>query len=68
MLFPLHDSGELTDLGMQVGKFVVGQAEGSNEQVDEGQVAPGLRFPPLFRGEGVRGHQYHVFDEPRYYS
>ena len=28
----------------------------------------GQRFPMLFRGEGVRGHRYHVFDEPRYYA
>ena len=60
--------GDLTDPRLQVGKFVIGQAEGSNEQIGEDQVAPGLRFPSKFRGEGVRGHRYHVFDEPRYYS
>ena len=27
-----------------------------------------LRFPALFRGQGVRGHRYHVFDEPRYFQ
>lgn len=59
---------KLTDVGMQVGKFVVGQPEGSNELISEDQVAPGLRFPAMFRGEGVRDHRYHVFDEPRYYS
>ena len=53
---------------LQIGKFVVGQAEGSDEQIGEDQVADGLRFPAMFRGEGVRGHRYHVFDEPRYYS
>ena len=52
----------------QVGKFIVGEAEGSDERVAEEQVAKGLRFPAKFRGEGVRGHQYHVFDEPRYYN
>ncbi|MCJ1341775.1 hypothetical protein MMC09_007072 [Bachmanniomyces sp. S44760] len=52
----------------RVGKFVVGQPEGSNERIGEDQVPEGLRFPSLFRGEGVRGHRYHVFDEPRYYS
>ena len=53
---------------IQVGKFIVGEAEGSDERVAEEQVAKGLRFPSKFRGEGVRGHQYHVFDEPRYYN
>ena len=53
---------------MQVGKFVVGQAEGSDVLIHESGVAEGLRFPALFRGEGVRGHRYHVFDEPRYYA
>ncbi|KAK4696004.1 hypothetical protein P7C71_g1852, partial [Lecanoromycetidae sp. Uapishka_2] len=52
----------------RVGKFIVGQPEGSNEQIGEDQVPEGLRFPAIFRGEGVRGHKYHVFDEPRYYS
>jgi endonuclease/exonuclease/phosphatase family metal-dependent hydrolase len=56
----------ITDTEIQVGKFVVGEGEGSDERIDESQVPEGLRFPALFRGEGVRGHRYHVFDEPRY--
>lgn len=60
--------GFFTDEGMQVGKFVIGQPEGSNELISEDQVAQGLRFPSMFKGEGVRDHRYHVFDEPRYYS
>jgi hypothetical protein len=36
--------------------------------VHENEVPAGWRFPALFRGEGVRGHRYHVFDEPRYYN
>lgn len=52
----------------QVGKFVVGQPEGSDDIISEDNVPEGLRFPALFRGEGVRGHRYHVFDEPRYYA
>jgi len=55
----------ITDTELQVGKFVVGQPEGGNELVGEDQVAVGERFPEVFRGEGVRGHRYHVFDEPR---
>ncbi|THZ17481.1 calcofluor white hypersensitive protein [Aureobasidium pullulans] len=60
--------GTITDTELQVGKFVVGQAEGGNDQISEDQVPEGLRFPAMFRGEGVRGHRYHVFDEPRYYA
>ena len=52
---------------VQVGKFVVGQPESSNERISEEQVPKGLRFPSLFRGQGVRDHRYHVFDEPRYF-
>ena len=56
------------DLYQQVGKFLVGQPESGNERINESEVAEGTRFPALFRGEGVRGHAYHVFDEPRYFS
>lgn len=52
----------------QIGKFVVGKPENSNEHVPEAKVSEGLRFPAMFRGEGVRGHKYHVFDEPRYFA
>ncbi|KAH7401372.1 Frag1/DRAM/Sfk1 family-domain-containing protein [Pyrenochaeta sp. MPI-SDFR-AT-0127] len=58
----------ITDTELQVGKFVVDQPENGNEIIHESQVAPGLRFPELFKGQGVRGHKYHVFDEPRYYA
>ncbi|KAI9694224.1 MAG: hypothetical protein M1820_009123 [Bogoriella megaspora] len=57
--------GTITDTELQIGKFVVGEPEGSDTMIPEGQVPEGLRFPALFRGEGVRGHRYHVFDEPR---
>lgn len=60
----------ITDTEVQVGKFVVG-AKGdfySNVRVDEEYVPEDLRFPDLFKGEGIRGHQYHVFDEPRYFE
>ncbi|KAG8529176.1 uncharacterized protein KY384_005811 [Bacidia gigantensis] len=58
----------ITDTELQVGKFVVGQPEGTDEQIAEDAVDGGLRFPAMFRGEGRRGHAYHVFNEPRYYS
>ncbi|KAB8343113.1 hypothetical protein FH972_022706 [Carpinus fangiana] len=44
------------------------QPENANEFIQEGQVPVGERFPALFRGQGVRGHRYHVFDEPRYFA
>lgn len=28
----------------------------------------GMRFPDMFKGDGVRGHMYHVFDVPRYFG
>ncbi|KAF2400129.1 calcofluor white hypersensitive protein precursor [Trichodelitschia bisporula] len=58
----------ITDTEIQVAKFVVGEAESGEERVHEESVPEGLRFPALFRGEGVRGHRYHVFDEPRYFN
>ena len=57
--------GTITDTEIQVGKFLVGEPEGTDTMVPEDQTPEGLRFPALFRGEGVRGHRYHVFDEPR---
>lgn len=63
----------ITDTEIQVGKFQIGEkpaedAKSRNKQIKEEDVPEGKRFPQLFRGEGVRGHAYHVFDEPRYYA
>ena len=63
----------ITDTEIQVGKFLIGEKEAEAEEVrnariNEDQVAEGMRFPQMFRGEGVRGHRYHVFDEPRYFA
>ena len=52
----------------QVGKFVVGELEGTDDNISEDQVPENLRFPAIFKGQGVRGHRYHVFDEPRYFA
>ncbi|KAF1988198.1 hypothetical protein K402DRAFT_352122 [Aulographum hederae CBS 113979] len=61
--------GTITDTEIQVGKFTIGEnTQSSDEIIPEASVAEGLRFPALFRGEGVRGHRYHVFNEPRYYA
>ncbi|KAI5806134.1 Frag1/DRAM/Sfk1 family-domain-containing protein [Geopyxis carbonaria] len=59
--------GTITDTEIQLGKFVVGEPESSDEQIPESKIPMGYRFPEKFKGEGVRGHQYHVFDQPRYY-
>ncbi|KAH3671832.1 hypothetical protein OGAPHI_000018 [Ogataea philodendri] len=63
--------GTITDTEVQVGKFVIpdGTIDESYSQtrVDEDKVPEDMRFPSIFYGDGVRGHQYHVFDEPRYF-
>ena len=63
----------ITDTEIQLGKFSIGEKaneveEVRNQRIDESQVPEGRRFPAMFRGEGVRGHRYHVFDEPRYFA
>jgi len=60
--------GTITDTEIQVGKFVVGEEDGGGEMVAEETVRVGRRFPEAFKGEGVRGHRYHVFDQPRYFA
>lgn len=59
----------ITDTEIQVGKFLIGdRSPSTNIRVEEENVPEALRFPKMFRGEGVRGHRYHVFDEPRYFE
>lgn len=70
----------ITDTELQVAKFVVpSDAEETaslfalseqerDRRVQEQAIPEGWRFPAMFRGDGVRGHRYHVFDEPRYYN
>ncbi|KAF3931745.1 hypothetical protein ABW19_dt0209568 [Dactylella cylindrospora] len=55
----------ITDTELQVGKFIVGGKESTEEQVEEDEVPEGWRFPAQFNGKGVRGHKYHVFNKPR---
>lgn len=58
----------ITDTELQVGKFQIGkEPDYSNNMISEDEVESDLRMPQLFRGEGVRGHFYHVFNEPRYF-
>ncbi|KAI8966291.1 Frag1/DRAM/Sfk1 family-domain-containing protein [Daldinia sp. FL1419] len=72
----------ITDTELQVAKFVVPKSDAEKAQVTaldassekrnrrakEHEVPEGWRFPALFRGQGVRGHRYHVFNEPLYYT
>lgn len=67
----------ITDTELQVAKFklLTDEQRGypdeflyGNHFVDESEVDPQYRMPLLLRGEGVRGHYYHVFDEPRYFA
>ncbi|RKP09568.1 Frag1/DRAM/Sfk1 family-domain-containing protein, partial [Thamnocephalis sphaerospora] len=73
--------GGITDTEIQSAKFQLLDAP-SNPAADraaaikhhtqnlaagEGHRVPALQYPPQFRGTGVRGHRYHVFDEPRYF-
>ncbi|KXH30196.1 Frag1/DRAM/Sfk1 family protein [Colletotrichum salicis] len=70
----------ITDTELQVAKFVIPQSKDEalqveavddntrNKRVTEEEVPQGWRFPAMFRGQGVRDHRYHVFNEPRYYN
>ncbi|KAM0426898.1 hypothetical protein ACHAPT_007796 [Fusarium lateritium] len=70
----------ITDTELQVAKFRIPESpeeiakleaqpdKERNRRVKESEVPAGWRFPAMFRGEGVREHRYHVFDEPRYFN
>lgn len=67
----------ITDTELQIAKFKFlndQQRDNGNEFIygnhfiDESQVDSALRLPELFKGDGVRGHRYHVFDSPRYFA
>lgn len=68
--------GTVTDTELQVGKFQVLNATQVEEYGDsiysydkvEGPESDDFRFPDTFFDEGERGHHYHVFDKPLYYS
>ncbi|KAI1757708.1 Frag1/DRAM/Sfk1 family protein [Xylaria castorea] len=71
----------ITDTELQLAKFVIPETDEEKEQIavmnddsdlrnhraQENEVPEGWRFPAMFKGKGVRGHRYHVFNEPRYY-
>jgi len=63
--------GTITDTEIQAGKFIVKDypvLEPSYQRVNWNEVPESWRFPSMFYGEGVRGHRFHVFNEPYYYA
>ncbi|GAA5806777.1 hypothetical protein MFLAVUS_000125 [Mucor flavus] len=64
--------GGITDTEIQSGKFQVVDNprdywKASYDRIPESSVSLPLRYPSMFYGNGVRGHRYHVFNEPRYF-
>ena len=51
-----------------IGEPVEEDEKMRNKLIKEEEVPEGRRFPQMFYGDGVRGHFYHVFNEPRYYA
>lgn len=63
----------ITDTELQVGKFTLAgdiddESLYSNYRTKERRIPRRLQFPRKFKGDGVRGHRYHVFNEPRYFE
>lgn len=68
----------ITDTELQIAKFKLMNEDEKHDDdlefyygnnfVNEEVIDENLRMPQLFRGDGVRGHRYHVFDEPRYFA
>lgn len=58
----------ITDTELQVARFTLDKPNYDSGLIDESAVPQGLRMPSCFRDGGVRGHFYHVFDEPRYFG
>ena len=66
----------ITDTELQIAKFKLLNEDEKNDDdlefyygnhfVNEDEIDENLRMPQLFRGDGVRGHRYHVFD--RYFA
>jgi len=59
--------GGITDTEIQMAKFLVGTGKDFSEEISESEIPEPLRLPPVFKGKGVNGHRYHVFDRPKYF-
>ncbi|KAH8555376.1 calcofluor white hypersensitive protein [Umbelopsis sp. PMI_123] len=67
--------GGITDTEIQTGKFTLengdlDQWKPSYEREAEANVPDKLRYPEMFKGEGIRNHHFHVLpnNEPIYYK
>lgn len=66
--------GGITDTEVQLGKFIVPTKDEDpnawqwGKLTSERKIPASWRFPDRFRGDGIRDHRYHVFDEPRYWT
>ncbi|KAI8819697.1 putative integral plasma membrane protein [Fimicolochytrium jonesii] len=70
--------GGITDTEIQTAKFVVpttplslpptSKIAHALTRTPERDVPKGRMYPEQFKGKGVRGHFYHVFGEPRYWT
>jgi endonuclease/exonuclease/phosphatase family metal-dependent hydrolase len=64
--------GMITDTEIQTAKFRVGTD--MSEHVKEDEISEEhvqtstIKYPEMFKGSGTRGHRFHVFDRPKYYS
>ncbi|OWZ55107.1 calcofluor white hypersensitive protein [Cryptococcus neoformans 125.91] len=71
----VHES-DITDTELQVGKFMLAKpgervVYESNQElywhIGESDIPQPWRMPSMFRGKGVRGHRYVIWDGPLYY-
>ncbi|KAG2176266.1 hypothetical protein INT43_005500 [Umbelopsis isabellina] len=67
--------GGITDTEIQTGKFRLESGDlqqwrPSYSKVGETEIAPELRYPEVFKNEGIRNHRFHVLpnNEPIYYK
>ena len=70
------EHSDVTDTELQVGKFILPLPEEKvvyNDHAEkywhvaEVDIPELWRLPAMFRGEGVRGHKYRIWDGPLYY-
>lgn len=71
------EHSDVTDTELQVGKFILPlpgtKAEYNSKDelywhIGEDDVPEPWRLPSMFRGDGVRGHSYRIWNGPLYYN
>ena len=60
--------GGITDTEIQIGRFLVGTNQDNLEEINETAVPEHLKLPSVFKGKGSNGHQYQVFEGPKYFG